>query len=1248
MLPRRPLSDFLPVAPADANGPRARIRKRPPRLLTTPLPSAAVVLPMHAIGKEDHRRLLKEAKSALKAGEYDEALQRAREVLQADRGNYHAWVLVGAAAAGRGERQRALQAYERAIQVNEGEALAWRGILEAVKDETSVGDARELRLALRACEVLLPVVDDVDGWRRVRERQIQLRRALVDSVEEADGITAEDVHAVAWRAEWDGENVNAALLSLWEAMAACAHLVVPQACQSMVQVVDAVFKAGNALSEEVRRRLQQIKWLALRRWSVTEQLVPHLQTEVRRGDVPAMAALLRLLEEDAEVPLADTERLRLTLRLLHLCPYDPQATATARAIRSAHLRFHLRCVDLVTDVDVSGASVANDLLAIGIRLESQEWSTVVSMAPRATARIANRASPLAAYRCALAALDLAQGIARFHLGEWTAAAASLNDAATKLRAVRSDATHGMTRVDPLLQWTLRWTAQTYHAMSAAGDEEDLNTHSGAQAALQELLHIDPGDVWAIVHRIEWEDASHSPGGCDNQRHLSQLEAMAARRAAATSTTTDARSCGTPLELLLLGAERTLGSPRRIQAELWLALGRHRQHGREPAAADDTAMDSACDALVRAVEADPYFAEAHVALGQALLQRSHAQDHPWSNLSATSPETGRQRQYRIAIRCLEHGRELERGHPVACRLLLQEHGRMRAAYSIAGDDRAVQSLLQRTERLCLEAVGASARMLPWAWFALGNVYMDWHRYADAASALQTCLRALEGEPVTEAVYARLWYWLGIAYRQQGKVVSACRALEKSWAFWRQHWNKSPRNTASFLSGMRVAVALAPILAQLGRAAEGIKALEWVKSQMRTVEGGEASEHVEDEQDDACSVAWRRVEAWLLTALAQVHAIHAEALSDLGQRRASLTAYAAETRALLRAQQYLPESAALPECIALSLLRRALLRRGFGDEEDNDERQRAHTACAMTDRLFIEACEWLGRWHEATANPAARAYQAMIAFLQASGNRDHTTPRLSPRAALQTIRDTARQLPPAERLPLWHFLCAALASAGALNAVDVAELGLLDEGGAQHSPDVVRILALALLFGKPDGRHAEQAYTAATMRALRWLEAHHDAAVEGSAVMGLVLECALGRITEARRYYEMAVTHRHPDAFAAFHAARTYLQTCATERAADDMATAAVHLSLWDRALPCVVDGREDGSTTLAPETGAETLPTSLCQYARQLQTEMAARRQQAASSQARACQSDREWLECVHRFPDLARDAQRLQQLRDAM
>ncbi|KAK4534322.1 hypothetical protein CDCA_CDCA01G0347 [Cyanidium caldarium] len=1204
---------------------------------------------MHAIGKEDHRRLLKEAKSALKAGEYDETLRRAREVLQADRGNYHAWVLVGAAAAGRGERQRALQAYERAIQVNEREALAWRGILEAVKDETSVSDARELRLALRACEVLLPAVDDIDGRRRVRERQMQLCRALVDSVGKADGITAEDVQAVTWQAEWDGENVNAALLSVWEAMAACAHLMVPQACQSMVQVVDAAGEAGNALSEEVRRRLQQIKWLALRRWSVAEQLVPHLQAEVQRGDAPAMAALLRLLEEDAEVPLTDTERLRLALRLLHLCPYDPQATATARAIWSAHLRFHLRRVNLVTDVDTSGASVANDLLAIGIRLERQEWSTVVSMAPRATARIANRASPLAAYRCALAALELAQGVARFHLGEWMAAAASLHDAATKLRAVRSAATHVMTRVDPLLQWALRWTAQTYHAMSAAGGEEDVKARSGAQAALQELLQIDPGDVWAIVHHIEWEDASRSQGECDSQRHLSQLEAMAARRTAATPTTTDARSCSTPLELLLLGAERTLGSPCRIQAELWLALGRHRQHGRESSAADDTAMDSACDALVRAIEADPYFAEAHVVLGQALLQRSHVRDHhPWSNLNATSAEAGQQRQYRIAIRCLEHGRELERGHPVACRLLLQEYGRMRAAYSMVGDYRAVQSVLQRAERLCLEAVGASARMLPWAWLALGNVYMDWHRYADATSALQTCLRALEGEPVAEMVYARLWYWLGIAYRQQGKVVSACRALEKSWAFWRQHWNASSWNTTSFLSGMRVAVALAPILAQLGRAAEGIAALEWVKSQMRTVEAGEASGHLEDEQDDVCSVTWRRVEAWLLTALAQVHAIHAESLSDLGQRRASLTAYAAETRALLRAQRCLPESAALLECIALSLLRRALQRRGFGDEEDNEKRQQVHTACAVTDRLFIEASEWLGRWHEATANPVARAYQAMVQFLQADNNCDHTIPRPSPRVALQTIRDTARQLPPTERRPLWHFLCAALASAGALNAVDVAELGLLDEGGAQRSPDVVRILALTLLFGKPDGRHAEQTHAAATMRALRWLEAHHDAAVDGSAVMGLVLECALGRMIEARRYYEMAVTHRHPDAFAAFHAARTYLQTCTTEGAADDMATAAAHLSLWDRALPCVVGERENAGTALAPGIGAETLPATLCQYARQLQMEMAARRQRAASSQERACQSDREWLEYVHRFPDLARDTQRLQQLRDPM
>lgn len=78
---------------------------------------------------------LKAARQAIDAEDYDVALAHCREALKLDRECYNAYVLAGVASRGKGDVERALIAYNKAVKLRPELALAYRGILDALQGD---------------------------------------------------------------------------------------------------------------------------------------------------------------------------------------------------------------------------------------------------------------------------------------------------------------------------------------------------------------------------------------------------------------------------------------------------------------------------------------------------------------------------------------------------------------------------------------------------------------------------------------------------------------------------------------------------------------------------------------------------------------------------------------------------------------------------------------------------------------------------------------------------------------------------------------------------------------------------------------------------------------------------------------------------------------------------------------------------------------------------------------------------------
>ncbi|KAL3865870.1 hypothetical protein ACJMK2_043219 [Sinanodonta woodiana] len=77
---------------------------------------------------KDIRNTLKSAREAIRQKEFKEALKHCKAILSYEKDNYMALVLVGVAAEGLDESDKAVKAYRRAIETDEKQILAWQGL----------------------------------------------------------------------------------------------------------------------------------------------------------------------------------------------------------------------------------------------------------------------------------------------------------------------------------------------------------------------------------------------------------------------------------------------------------------------------------------------------------------------------------------------------------------------------------------------------------------------------------------------------------------------------------------------------------------------------------------------------------------------------------------------------------------------------------------------------------------------------------------------------------------------------------------------------------------------------------------------------------------------------------------------------------------------------------------------------------------------------------------------------------------
>lgn len=81
------------------------------------------------------KQLLKDAKAALDEKDFSTTIQTCREVLKTDRKNYHAFVFIGVATAAQHDLERAVQSYQKAIDLRPNLTLAYRGLIDALSDD---------------------------------------------------------------------------------------------------------------------------------------------------------------------------------------------------------------------------------------------------------------------------------------------------------------------------------------------------------------------------------------------------------------------------------------------------------------------------------------------------------------------------------------------------------------------------------------------------------------------------------------------------------------------------------------------------------------------------------------------------------------------------------------------------------------------------------------------------------------------------------------------------------------------------------------------------------------------------------------------------------------------------------------------------------------------------------------------------------------------------------------------------------
>ncbi|BAM79932.1 hypothetical protein, conserved [Cyanidioschyzon merolae strain 10D] len=585
--------------------------------------------------------LLREAKEALRDKRYAYALECARQVLQQDRGNYFAYVFVGAAAAGLGERERSLQAYQRATALRPTDLLAWRGLCESAAEATGTESTAYWRAVLEACDRCIEAEPTATDEQRLEQLLVRRQRAL----DVLCGRTPSD-HAFneldceRLQARFEVEHREPDALE-WLHM---AGYLKSSTTGGLVALWRWFQRAATRAWREHPVRFDAYLRAAMSMWTYAGD--PHALLDswingAASGDVVCTSVLEALLFNDtAPQSLVNSWR-EWCQRTVHRVPYSAHTNELARVLlfviaircrnddsRSTAARSSTE--DLAIDNFRGKTPLTQALLQLGVGMHRREWHVVARAAGRAVQHLRELQSEQRHLSVLLASLHLAVGIAKHALGHPQEAQDAFQMA---LEVLHTEAFTG----DAVL-WSTRLRCAAWRLLAVElWQHNDVRSRQRALSLCEQVLAADPNDLWAQVHRIEWHDEqarseaslgrSYAGDRCvDWERHWSVLQNLRVEA-------DDHEPTPMPLGLVLLGWGRDVASTSRLRALALQSRARHRRlrHQRKQSApvecdASSRAADAIPD-LLAAIAIDPCFGAPYLELARVLWESALALGWP---------------------------------------------------------------------------------------------------------------------------------------------------------------------------------------------------------------------------------------------------------------------------------------------------------------------------------------------------------------------------------------------------------------------------------------------------------------------------------------------------------------------------------------------------------------------------------------------------------------------------------------------
>lgn len=298
------------------------------------------------------KQLQKQARTALSEKDHDGVMSICRDILKQDKSNYHAYVFIGVAASATGNSERAIQSYQRAIELRPNVPLAYKGLTETLRNPQ---DAHQ-RLILARAHVGLGSNSEQHATESLQlGAKLLYFLALEDS-----GLVSEAVSAL--RVCQSGSICN--LIERPDGVYKIAHLLAIKAGGTEARASDGTTHAwdeqaiSDALDEVVSIILagSMRPSYAMVNNRVAERAVSMCLQGLRFDECIAVLRFLCAYDDILQISETDFganslagEKALIAMKSIHLYPYQPKTTRS-RHILAAEVYVRTRQVEFASRI----------------------------------------------------------------------------------------------------------------------------------------------------------------------------------------------------------------------------------------------------------------------------------------------------------------------------------------------------------------------------------------------------------------------------------------------------------------------------------------------------------------------------------------------------------------------------------------------------------------------------------------------------------------------------------------------------------------------------------------------------------------------------------------------------------------------------------------------------------------------------------------------------------------------------------